>query len=46
VTLADQGPGRAGGNRDLGAADVVEHADRVGGCFLERLITGDRRHAE
>ena len=46
VALADQRPRRAGGDRDVGAADVVEDADRVRGGLLERLVAGHGGHAE
>ena len=31
---------------DVSPADELEHADRVRGRLLERLVAGDRRHAE
>src|ERR671920_1921794 len=37
---------RAGGDGDVGAVDELEHAQRVRGRLLERLIAGDRRDAE
>ena len=44
--LAHQRPRRAGGDREIGAANVVEHADRVRGRLLERLVAAHRGHAE
>ena len=43
--LAHERPAGAGGDRDLAAAGELEHADRVGGRLLERLVAGDRRDA-
>src|ERR1019366_8137581 len=46
VALADQGARRAGGDRDLAVADMVKDADRVCRRLVERLVAGDRGHAE
>ena len=48
ATRASRTSGRSapGGDRDVGAADELEDADRVRGRLGERLVAGDGRHAE
>ena len=44
--LAHERPVRPCGNRDVSASGELEHADRIRGRLVERLVAGDRRDAE
>jgi hypothetical protein len=46
VPFADQRTLGAGGHRNVAASHVIEHANRVRGRLLERLIARHGRHAE
>ena len=46
VALAHERPRRARGDRHVAAAGELEHAQRVRGRLLERLVARDGRHAD
>ena len=46
VALAQERLVGAGVDRDVGAARELEHAQRVGGRLVERLVARDGRHAD
>ena len=46
TSVAGEGPVRAGGDGDVAAPAELEHADRVRGHLVERLVPGHGGHAE